>query len=203
MDLYFQGRACLNKGLTPKNLTQARGFFERALALDPEISMRWSVWRGSISKLARQLFDRRPGRASAAAEARCQGALPRAEPCLGPFDLGWCLIYTNRAAQGMAECERALALDRNLADAHAMMVQAKIYMGRGCRDRSSCPRSTPPLSSRYLRLSMDESVGLAKLQLGADAEAVAWVREASRPTEIIRSRHFGTRRSLGASRRAG
>jgi TolB-like protein/class 3 adenylate cyclase len=35
MDLYFQGKACLNKGFTPESLAQARGFFERALALDP------------------------------------------------------------------------------------------------------------------------------------------------------------------------
>ena len=35
MDLYFQGMACLNKGLTPEHMAQARGFFERALALDP------------------------------------------------------------------------------------------------------------------------------------------------------------------------
>ena len=35
MDLYFQGRAWLNKGLTPEHMAQARGFFERALALDP------------------------------------------------------------------------------------------------------------------------------------------------------------------------
>ena len=35
IDFYFQGRAILNRGLTPENLTQAQGFFERALALDP------------------------------------------------------------------------------------------------------------------------------------------------------------------------
>src|SRR5215831_5952574 len=34
-DLCFRGRACLRKGLTNKYLTQARDFFERALALDP------------------------------------------------------------------------------------------------------------------------------------------------------------------------
>ena len=33
--------------------------------------------------------------------------------------LGFVQIFTNRAAQGIAECERALALDRNLAGAHA------------------------------------------------------------------------------------
>ena len=36
MDLNFQGLACLNKGLTSENLAQAQGFFERALALDPQ-----------------------------------------------------------------------------------------------------------------------------------------------------------------------
>jgi TolB-like protein len=35
MDLYFQGMASFNKGLTPEYLSQARDFFERALALDP------------------------------------------------------------------------------------------------------------------------------------------------------------------------
>jgi hypothetical protein len=36
MDLYFQGMASFNKGLTPGYLSQARGFFERAVALDPD-----------------------------------------------------------------------------------------------------------------------------------------------------------------------
>src|ERR1700756_366836 len=35
IDLYFQGRAWLNKGSTAESRAQARGFFERALALDP------------------------------------------------------------------------------------------------------------------------------------------------------------------------
>ena len=35
MDLYFQGLVWWNKGQNPENVIQARGFFERALALDP------------------------------------------------------------------------------------------------------------------------------------------------------------------------
>jgi TolB-like protein len=35
MDLYFQGRTCWNKGITPEHLAQTRNFFERAMALDP------------------------------------------------------------------------------------------------------------------------------------------------------------------------
>ena len=36
MDLYFQGLAWFNKGLTPDNVAQARGFFDRALSADPD-----------------------------------------------------------------------------------------------------------------------------------------------------------------------
>ncbi len=32
-------------------------------------------------------------------------------------EMGWVQISTNRAAQGIADCERALVLDRNLAAA--------------------------------------------------------------------------------------
>ena len=35
MDLYFQGMAWFNKGRNPDDLARARGFFQRALALDP------------------------------------------------------------------------------------------------------------------------------------------------------------------------
>ena len=35
MDLYFQGQAWLNKGVNPENMAQARSYFERGLALDP------------------------------------------------------------------------------------------------------------------------------------------------------------------------
>jgi hypothetical protein len=36
MDLLFQGRSWLNKGLTPVHMAQARRFFEEAISLDPE-----------------------------------------------------------------------------------------------------------------------------------------------------------------------
>ena len=36
IDLYFQGLARLNKGMTPDNVAQAREFFDRALSVDPD-----------------------------------------------------------------------------------------------------------------------------------------------------------------------
>jgi Flp pilus assembly protein TadD len=44
--------------------------------------------------------------------------------------LGRIQVHTNRAAQGIAECERALALDRNLAGAHAVIGIAKYRLAR-------------------------------------------------------------------------
>src|SRR6185437_7586020 len=44
--------------------------------------------------------------------------------------LGAVQMFTNRAAQGIGECERALALDHNLADAHGCIGMAKYFVGR-------------------------------------------------------------------------
>jgi hypothetical protein len=44
--------------------------------------------------------------------------------------LGFVDIYTKRVAQGIAECEHALALDRNLARAEGAIGFGKINIGR-------------------------------------------------------------------------
>ena len=117
MDLYFQGRAWFNKGLTPEYMAQARGFFERALAarsLKRRGDGRHGVGRyRSWQQLV--LTDDRAARLAAAETAVDKGVVPRAEPCRGSLRLGLVQMFTNRVAQGIAECEQALALDRNLA----------------------------------------------------------------------------------------
>ena len=54
MDLYFQGMAWFNKGLTPENLAQARSYFDRALAADAQ-QCRRARWIGGG-------YERAPGR---------------------------------------------------------------------------------------------------------------------------------------------
>jgi tetratricopeptide (TPR) repeat protein len=46
------------------------------------------------------------------------------------FLMGMTLALTGRASQGLAECERALALDRNLAAARAFIGVTKLRLGR-------------------------------------------------------------------------
>ena len=90
--------------------------------------------------------------------------------------LGIVQMYTKRGAQGIAECEQALVLDRNLASAHAFIGTAKVLLGRGAE--------TEPHINEAFRLSPRDTMahrwlvwfGLAKAQLGADAEAVVWLR---------------------------
>jgi tetratricopeptide (TPR) repeat protein len=132
MDLYFQGMACANKGLAPEHMTQASSFFERALASDPG-NIDALVGAASVDYMRATGFlaDDRAA-LLAAAEASLTKALSLApEHAVAHFWLGGLQIQTNRATQGIAECERALALDRNLARAHPMIGVGKLFIGRG------------------------------------------------------------------------
>ena len=124
-DLCFQGAAWFNMGRTPENMAQARGFYERALALEP----------GNVEALVgtalvdfgigtNLLPDDRIERLTAAEAAVTKALSLAPNHPIAHYVLGLVQIFTNRAAQGIAECERALALDRNLA--------------RGAREHRDC-----------------------------------------------------------------
>jgi len=67
MDLYFQGAAAYHKGVTPENMTQARGFYERALTLDPgNIEALVGNARVDMISISAFLTDDRAARAAAA-----------------------------------------------------------------------------------------------------------------------------------------
>ena len=92
----------------------------------------------------------------AAAEAVVTRALSIAPRHAGAhLALGAVLMFTNRAAQGIGECERALALDHNLADAHGCIGMAKYFVGPRRRDRGPHPRGAPAVAARHLCLSLD------------------------------------------------
>ncbi|MHC2365528.1 TolB-like protein/class 3 adenylate cyclase [Bradyrhizobium diazoefficiens] len=191
MDLYFQGIACLHEGLTNEHLAQARGFFERALALDPDCV---EALVGSaivdFNRGANFSIDDR-----AALLAAAEGALIKAlslAPQYAPAHmyLGAVHIFTARAAQGIAECEHALSLDRNLANAHGWIGLAKYFLARA--------EETEAHVHEALRLSPRDIwvyrwmlfVGCANVQLNADAEAVAWLRQSIEANRNFPLAHF-------------
>jgi TolB-like protein/DNA-binding winged helix-turn-helix (wHTH) protein/Tfp pilus assembly protein PilF len=179
MDLYFQGLAWFNKGWTFDNLGQARGFFDRALMADPGNvdalvgSARADGAYASVFAVSDAMT------VFAAAEAKLVKALASVpDHAHGHHMLGVNEIYTKRATQGIAECEHALALDRNLAGAHAFIGLGKIFIGRA--------EETEAHVGEALRLSPSDTnahtwksfAGYAKTLLGSYEQALVWFRRA-------------------------
>ena len=191
MDLHFQGAAWLNKGPSPEYLAQARGCFERALALDAG-NVEALVGMASIDaqRGAYFLADDRAARL-AAAEATLTKVLSFApNHAMAHYLLGLVQIFSNRAAQGIAQCEQALALDRNLAVAHGLIGAAKYFSGRSEETEAytrEALRLSPRDTSTYLWLHW---VGNAKSQLGADEEAVIWFRRGIDANRNFAGGHF-------------
>ena len=89
MDLYFQGMAWVNRGSSPEYMAHARGFFERALTLDPQ-NVEALVGVTSVDALSAAYFmtdDR--ARRLAAAETALTGVLSLApKSCHCAFPIG-------------------------------------------------------------------------------------------------------------------
>jgi len=177
MDLYFQGMAWLNKGHAPENVAQAHICFDRALIADPGNveALIGSARADAVEGI--NLFVTDPAAALAAAERKLIKALssvpdhPRGHMWLGLVD-----IWTKRAAEGIAECEHALELDRNLADAHANIGFGKIFIGRAEETEAHIAeglRLSPRDTYAYIWIAR---VGQANLYLGRWEQAVAWYR---------------------------
>jgi TolB-like protein len=177
MDLVFQGRAWFNKGLTPDCMARARSFFENAMALDPgNVEAMVGLARVDVTAGSGLIADDSSAR-FAAAETTITKTLSLApNHALAHLVLGAVLIFTDRATQGMAECEQALALDRNLAGAHALIGHAKFLLGRGAETEAHIKEAFRLSPRDVLAHRWFLSIGSAKTQLNADAEAVVWLR---------------------------
>ena len=136
MDLYFQGVAWFYKGLTPHNMVQARAYFDRALVADPDNVDALIGLAGAEAIEGVNSFATDPVASFAAAEAKLTKALSSVpDHAVGHMWLGLVYIWTKRAADGIAKCEHALALDRNLARAEGAIGFGKINIGRAGKKR--------------------------------------------------------------------
>jgi len=177
MDLYFQGRAFLNKGVTPAFMAQARDFFARAIALDPDnVEAAVAAAQIDVSVGSAFLTDNNSAHFEIA-ETALNKVLsqapnhPRAHMLLGAIQL-----QTDRASIGIAECRRALLLDRNLADAHGFIGVGKYGIGRG-EEVEGHVQEALRLSPRDTRAFLWYMfVGMGKLTTNAEREAIDWFR---------------------------
>jgi TolB-like protein/class 3 adenylate cyclase/Flp pilus assembly protein TadD len=190
MDLYFQGVQWFNKGGI-NNIETARGYFERAVALDPtNIDALVGAARADVLIGAIFTTDHRAERLAAAEALLIKGISIAPRNYWAHLWLGFIQIQTNRASRAIGELERALTLNRNLGAAHAWIGQAKITMGRA-------EEAEAHLNEAF-RLSPNDAVtfiwthirGLAKLHLGADEEAVALFRRSVDASRNYPLNHF-------------
>jgi tetratricopeptide (TPR) repeat protein len=104
--------------------------------------------------------------------------------------LGFLYLVTKRAALGIAECEHALELDRNLALAHGNIGLGKLYVGRAEETEGHCVgalRLSPRDAFAYVWMFI---TGAAKLYLGADDQAITWLRRSIESNRNYPPIHF-------------
>ena len=136
------------------------------------------------------LTDDRIARLAAAEDALTAVLSMAPESALAHLLLGVVQMHTNRASRGVASCERALDLDRNMAVAHAQIGDGKLLLGQ--------PEETEGHIQEALRLSPRDPhvylwcmfAALAKMSLGQEEESVAWLRRSIETNRNYPTSHF-------------
>jgi TolB-like protein/class 3 adenylate cyclase/Tfp pilus assembly protein PilF len=191
MDLYFQGMSAYNRGLTPGRLSEASRLFEGALALDPHnVDAIIGAARAESAMAWSHMSDDRATHLAAAEALAVRAVSIAPEKASGHTCLGVVRIYTNRVEQGIAELERALAIDRNLADAHGFIGIAKCFLGRAEETDlhvHDALRLSPRDTFAYLWRTYS---GVANVFLGKDDEAVTQLRYGIEINRNFHPAHF-------------
>jgi tetratricopeptide (TPR) repeat protein len=110
--------------------------------------------------------------------------------------LGVVQMYTNRADGGIADCERALELDRNLANAHGFISLAKHYLGRSVETETHINEALRLSPRDIYAFRWLTCAGFAKVHLDADAEAVTRFRRSVEANRNYPLTHFGLAAAL-------
>jgi tetratricopeptide (TPR) repeat protein len=122
------------------------------------------------------LTDDRAGRLAAAEAALLKALALAPDNAIAHLLLAVVQMSTDRAPEGVRQCERALQLDRNLAGAHAQIGNGKLRLGKA-EETEAHVREALRLSPRdphaYLWCMF---AGLANFHLGKEEEAIAWMR---------------------------
>ena len=197
-DLHLQGSAWLNKGPSRGNLAKARAFFGRALAIEPGnvealVGCAFAdIWEAADFASPERLARLAAAEASLTKALAAAPAHPKAR-----LALSYVKIYSNHPAQGVAEAERALALDRNLAEALVAVGYAKLHVGHAEEMEGNVQhafRLSPRDPFGFLWMAY---AGAAKLHLGAYEDAAAWLSQSIMTNSNFPVAHFLLAAALG------
>jgi len=196
LDCVFRGRAVLEKSLTRDSYTEAIGWFERALALDPQ-SVEAQLW----------LVQALTGRVNSGMSSTEAADIARAEDLLGQalaispdtafahYAKGQVLRAQRRYADAIHEYETAIALDRNSAASFAHLGRWKLFTG-SFAEAISMVEQAIRLSPRDSRLGVWYLlIGTTHLLQSCTDEAIAWLEKARTATPA----HPGVHRALAGA----
>jgi tetratricopeptide (TPR) repeat protein len=103
---------------------------------------------------------------------------------------GWGMSKTKRAVEGIAECEHALALDRNLAHAHSVIGAGKIYIGHAEETEAHLAEALRLSPRDMLAYIWTGIAGSANLHLGSWEQAAEWYRRSTDASRNYPHSHF-------------
>ena len=185
VDYYFQGVAAFNRGRVD-NFERARGFFNKAVELDPtNIDALVGAARVDAVVAAYGMAEDRREKLANAERLLLKGLSIEPRNQWAHLWLGFVLMMTNRGQRAIGEFERTLSLNRNIGASHAWIGLTKITLGKA--------EETEAHVEEALRIAPADGVaflwryiqGLAKLMLGENQEATDYFRRS-----IDESRNF-------------
>jgi len=200
IELFFQGMVWLYKGPTYEYLTRAREFFDKALTVDPNC-IEALLGRARVEiNFGTTFVDENRWTHFATAEPLLAKVLAVApNNALAHAFLGIAQMSTRRVEAGIAQCEQALALDRNLAIALGILAYGKQLLGlaeQSVLHVEEADRLSPRDMFAFRWLN---SAGVSKLHLGEDAAAIRWFRRCIDANRNYQIAHVHLAAALGLS----
>jgi adenylate cyclase len=183
LDYILRGRAASWKSPTPEKYSEAIGFFERALALEPASVEAQSRLAAALS--ARVLYRNNTTAPAAADLARAdklagQALATSPRSPIAHYAKGWSLHAQRRWEEAIPEYETVIAFNRNSVGAIANLGWCKFWTGS--------PEEAIALYEQAIRLSPRDPnisfwyfrIGLVRLLQSRAQEAIVWFNQACR-----------------------
>ncbi|HEX3162379.1 MAG TPA: tetratricopeptide repeat protein [Pseudolabrys sp.] len=191
MDHVFRGRAALNRGLIADAQHEALQHFDRALAIDPNNAEVLAGLATAHANIVGNFMTDDRSSHLAAGEAAAMKALKLApNNARAHLALGNIYRSSNRPMQAISELEQAMIIDRNLVFASPLIGIAKIGVGRSEEVEHHIVEAIRLSPKDYIMHAWCVVGGAAKLFLGRDEEATAWLQRSIEANRSYPLPHF-------------
>ena len=157
MDLCFQGWELCNKGSSPEHIAQARGFFERALVLDPcSIDALVGIAVVDVRSFANSFSDDLDCTYHGSRNGGDQSVVARTEPCPGSQYLGPHLRLYEPSCSWHRRMRAGVSAGPKSGLRARCHRHGQVHDWSRHGNRSPCPRGAPPLSPRSPSVPVDQ-----------------------------------------------